>query len=433
MNKSSLSLAVALGVLAQQAGAAGFIEDSKASLGLRNFYYNRNDVNTADNAKEAAEWGQAFMLNYSSGFTEGTVGFGLDAVGLLGIKLDGGGNGGDTHDSRQPGQLFPRESNGKARDEFSKAGVTAKVRVSKTEGRIGTLRPMLPVVLSNDGRLLPQMYEGGQITSNEFDNLTLVGGQLEHAVARASSDETGLSIAGAKQFENKFYYAGGDYQISKDLKAQYYYGNLDDFYKQHFLGLTHNWAIGPGSLKTDLRYFHSTADGKNDSGVAGYASNGYYGNGVGTGEVDNDTWSALFTYSLGGHSLGAGYQQVKGDSDFPFLNQGDGSDAYLITNRQIGKFLSAGERTWLAEYAYDFASLGVPGLKASVAYLSGSNIDAADGDHKEWERDFRVDYVVQEGSLKGLGLTWRNGMLRGNDTNDTDENRLIVSYTLPLL
>jgi hypothetical protein len=30
MNKSTLALAVAVGVMAQQAGAAGFIEDSKA-------------------------------------------------------------------------------------------------------------------------------------------------------------------------------------------------------------------------------------------------------------------------------------------------------------------------------------------------------------------------------------------------------------------
>jgi hypothetical protein len=40
MNKSTLALAIAAGVLAQQASAAGFVEDSKATLGLRNFYIN---------------------------------------------------------------------------------------------------------------------------------------------------------------------------------------------------------------------------------------------------------------------------------------------------------------------------------------------------------------------------------------------------------
>src|SRR5690606_31651235 len=180
---------------------------------------------------------------------------------------------------------FPTDENGRAVDDFSSLGLTGKVRISKTEARIGTLQPKLPVVSFNDGRLLPQTFEGGQITSNEFDNLTLIGGQLEHAKGRNSTSAEGLSIGGANnartgQFSNTFYFAGADYKITKDLLAQYYYGNLEDFYKQHFFGLTHNWAIGPGSLKTDLRYFHSDSDGKNGSAAGraeGYVSNGYYG------------------------------------------------------------------------------------------------------------------------------------------------------------
>jgi hypothetical protein len=450
MNKSTLALAVALGVIAQQASAAGFIEDSKATLGLRNFYYDLNTKNTANNNGEANEWGQGFIFNYNSGFTEGTVGFGLDAIGLLGVKLDSGGTVNKAGRERTPGQLFPLDSDGSAVDDYSKAGVTAKVHVSKTEGRLGALQPKLPVVTFNDGRLLPQLFEGGQITSNEIDNLTLTAGQLEHTKTRSSTDDIGLRIAGATRpngtptstpiaDSNKFYYGGADYKISKDLLAQYYYGNLDDFYKQHFLGLTHTWAVGPGALKSDLRYFHSDSDGKNGS-VAGRAE-GYKAQGeitaanaISTTEVDNQTWSALFTYTLGSHALSAGYQQVSGDSAFPFLNQGDGSTAYLITDRQIGKFLSAGERTWLAEYAYDFAKVGVPGLKATVTYLSGDNIDAVGGDRKEWERDLRLDYVLQDGALKGLGVSWRNATLRGNTTAaDQDENRLILSYSLPIL
>ena len=441
MNKSTLALAVALGVIAQQASAAGFIEDSKATLGLRNFYIHQATRNADANTQE--EWGQGFQFNYISGYTEGTVGFGVDALGLLGVKLDSGkGRHGNPDSSKYGGTVFPTDENGRAVDDFSSLGLTGKVRISKTEARIGTLQPKLPVVTFNDGRLLPQTFEGGQITSNEIDNLTLIGGQLEHAKGRNSSNDEGLSIGGANnaktgQFSNTFYYAGADYKISKDLLAQYYYGNLEDFYQQHFLGLTHNWAIGPGALKSDLRYFHSDSDGANGSASGradGYVSTGYYGNGVTKGEVDNDTWSALFTYSLGGHALSAGYQQVEGDSNFPFLNQGDGATAYLITDRQIGKFLSAGERTWLAEYAYDFSKVGVPGLKATVTYLSGDNIDSVTGEQKEWERDFRLDYVLQEGALKGLGVSWRNATLRGNTSAaDQDENRLILSYSLPIL
>ncbi|WP_437879543.1 OprD family porin [Pseudomonas sp. LRF_L74] len=445
MKKSTLALAIAVGAVAQQSGAAGFIEDSKATLGLRNFYYDLNTKNTANNNGEANEWGQGFIFNYTSGFTEGTVGVGVDVTALYGVRLDGGGRSSKTGRDRTPGQLFPLETDGSAVNDFAKGGATAKVRISKTEGRLGILQPKLPVVTFNDGRLLPQLFEGGQVTSNEIDNLTLTAGQLEHTKTRASSNDIGLRIAGASVVNgvqadtNKFYYGGADYKVNKDLLVQYYYGNLEDFYKQHFLGLAHNWAIGPGTLKSDLRYFHSDSDGKNGS-VAGRAE-GYRAQGginaanaVTATEVDNDTWSAMFTYALSGHTFGLGYQQVEGSSAFPFLNQGDGSTAYLITDRQIGKFLSAGERTWLAEYTYDFGQVGVPGLKAYLTYLSGDNIRAVGADRKEWERDFRLDYTLQDGALKGLGFSWRNASLRGNTTaTDSDENRLIVSYTLPLL
>ena len=66
MNKSTLALAVAVGVLAQQASAAGFIDDSKATLGLRNFYINTDNRDgqpsaTSNTRSKNAEWGQGFI------------------------------------------------------------------------------------------------------------------------------------------------------------------------------------------------------------------------------------------------------------------------------------------------------------------------------------------------------------------------------------
>src|SRR5690606_39435294 len=66
MKKSTLALAVTLAAIANQATAAGFIEDSKASIGLRNFYYDLNTKNTGNNNGEAQEWGQGFIFNYRS-------------------------------------------------------------------------------------------------------------------------------------------------------------------------------------------------------------------------------------------------------------------------------------------------------------------------------------------------------------------------------
>jgi hypothetical protein len=78
--------------------------------------------------------------------------------------------------------------------------------------------------------------------------------------------------------------------------------------------------------------------------------------------------------------------------------------------------------------------MGVPGLKASVMYLSGDDIKTTSGDsQKEWERDIALDYVIQSGSLKGVGFGWRNGKSNSEASRDQDQNRLIVSYSIPLL
>ncbi|ETF05131.1 OprD family porin [Pseudomonas moraviensis] len=451
MNKSTLALAVAVGVMAQQAGAAGFIEDSKATLGLRNFYINTDNRNGTAEPSRNEEWGQGFDLRFISGYTQGTVGFGIDAIGLLGVRLDsGGGTNGNVASGGGPGTayggtVFPSESNGQAVDNFSSLGLTAKAKISQTELKLGTLQPKNPVIVTNDGRLLPQTWQGGQITSGEIKDLTLVGGQIEHVKGRNSSNNEQLSIGGASARtinSNKFIYAGGDYKITKDLTAQYYYGNLEDFYKQHFLGLVHNWAIGPGVLKSDLRYFNSSDDGANGNTPAYFSNGSYSGFANGRGKVDNNLYSGLFLYTVAGHTFGGGYQVSNGSSDFPWLNQGDGSSNYTITDMQIQKFNRAGERTWQARYSYDFAKVGLPGLTAGMVYLRGDNVDTYNAGRvqtsngaSEWERDLTVAYVVPEGPLKNVGFMWKNASWRTDiaGQRDQDENRLILSYSIPLL
>ncbi|MNI31779.1 Porin-like protein NicP precursor [compost metagenome] len=229
MKLQSLALGITLGGLTHQAIAAGFIDDSKASLNLRNFYFNsdnresQGNVDNAAYASQAKEWGQGLQLNVISGFTQGTVGFGLDAIAMTGLKLDCGGRVGKAGIDRTPGALFPTDSDGHAVDEYSKGGVTGKVRISKTEARLGTLQPKLPVINFNDGRLLPQTFEGGQVTSSEIDGLTLTAGQLQSTKTRSSTDDVDLRINGATRpagtpastalaDSDSFVFAGGDYK-----------------------------------------------------------------------------------------------------------------------------------------------------------------------------------------------------------------------------
>lgn len=438
MNKSTLALAVAVGVMAQQAGAAGFIEDSKASVSSRTMYYNADTREGA--ANDQRETAEGLKFDFLSGFTQGVVGFGFDAQALVGIHLEGGR--GHHPDSNT---FFPSDSDGSASDPWSRVAGNVKARFSKTEAHYGgALQPNMPILVANDSRLLPQTFEGGTVTSKEIDNFTFNVGQFEHAEGRASSNTTGLGVAGGTEESNKFRYAGADWKVTKDLTLQYYYANLEDYYKQNFLGLVHVYPISANqSFKTDLRYFDSSSDGKN--GDAGYRFNNNGGYAKNPGEVDNKTWSAIFTYTLGGNAFLLGHQRVSDDGGFVYLNQGNildgngrpegagGTSFYLFTDAMVNGFVRAGENTTFGQYTYDFASLGIPGLKASAAYLRGEDIKTPTGvgsDQKEWERDLRVDYVIQTGALKGFGTTLRHGTYRG-DTNIAaqDQTRLIFNYT----
>jgi hypothetical protein len=435
MSNKNTVVTLALGAIALSTQAhADFLSDSKATLGMRNFYFNNDNRDGPAAPSKTEEWAQGFMLDFKSGYTDGMVGFGVDALGLMGITLD-------SSKGRHVGSsMIPSDSDNSAVDEWSRLGLTGKVKVSKTELRLGTLMPKLPILVANDGRLLPQTFEGGQITSSEFKDLTLTGGRIEHATGRGSSDRTGLAATGGTRESNAFDFAGGDWKITKDLTAQYYYANLDNYYTQQFFGLLHTLAISDNqSLKTDLRYFKTDSSGANSSGRSGYRISGYTEGA--DGEIDNRTWSAALIYTAGAHTLTGGYQSVSSGSNFTQLSQGNlpdkgagGASLYLYTDRLIQTFTRAGERTSFGQYAYDFAGVGVPGLKASVIYLSGDNIKTVTGDtQKEWERDIGLDYAIQSGALKGVGFGWRNGKSNSEASRDQDQNRLIVSYSIPLL
>ncbi|MFJ4394385.1 OprD family porin [Pseudomonas sp. NPDC089396] len=434
MNKYLISAgAFALAPFAQ----ADVLGDSHATLGLRNFYFNNDFRDQAGSLGQSKteEWAQAFVLDFRSGFTQGPVGMGLDALGMLGMTLDSG-------DGRHRGSnMIPDEGDGAA-SQWSRLGVTPKLKVANTELRYGTLLPKLPVLTYNDGRLLPQTFEGAQITSSDLDGLTLTGGRLNRATGRGSSDRTGLAVAGGSRESDQFLFAGGDYQLGKQLTAQYYFANLEDYYNQHFVGLIHTLPLSAGqSLRTDLRYFRTLADGANDSAAgraSGYRVGGYTEDG--DGKIDNHTWSASLTYAVQGHALMAGYQQVSDASNFVQPNQGalegkgaSGASIYLLTDRMLASFNRAGERTAFAQYSYDFAAAGLPGLKLSLMYLKGDDIRTSNGhEAREWERDLGLDYVIQDGAFKGLGLAWRQGLLHSQIDPNQEQNRLIVSYSLAL-
>lgn len=410
------ALIFSLVTVSSQNASADFLNDSKATLDARNYYFNRDFRQSSAAQSKTEEWAQGFLLRYESGYTGGMIGLGVDAIGLLGIKLD------SSPDRTGTGLLkSDREAPHRAEDEYGKAGVTAKFKVSKSSLKLGTLIPKLPVVFSNDSRLLPQTFQGGWLNTSELDKISVDLGTLDRVKLRNSSDNEPMTVyngvsrnirVGRHADSEIFDFGGATFKWLPDLSTSYFYGGLDGIYKQHYLTLNHLWKVTPEqTLKSDLRWARSVDDGGSN--------------------VDNRALQAMLTYSLSGHSLGLGYQRMDGTTGFANIN---GTDAYLINLVQINDFGNQDERSWQARYDYNFVAVGIPGLTFMTRYISGDDVTVRgrSGAGQEWERDSELAYVIQSGPLKNLGLRWKNASVRGNFTSDIDENRLIMTYTLAL-
>ena len=417
------------------AAAEGFIDDSHASVSSRSYYINHDNRLGTGLPGSTHSLSQALTLNFASGFTKGWLGVGLDVQAMSAFQLaeDVNYGGPATRYNNKPSSVFPTDKYGHSDDEFGHLGVTAKARIGQTELRIGDLMPNLPVVVYNDGRLLPQTFTGTQITSKDLDRFTFIGGRLNSTRERNSSSNDPFSIAGANSDigprSNAFYYGGAEFQANKTLKLSYYYGELEDFYKQHFLGLSQGWGIASGRMTVDLGYYRSTSDGHNQDTPA-YYSTGWYGNRVTRGEVDNQLYSAMATYAIKGFSAGIGRQLSRGDSDFPFLNESAGSSTWLNTNAAVLKFTRAQEDSWILRSRYDFSGIGIPGLTLGGTYVYGENAPSVSGEIHEWERDVQLAYTVQSGPLRNVAFIYRNNMIRG--PSRLDINIVSVNYTLAL-
>ncbi|MGF6204475.1 hypothetical protein ABH906_000481 [Pseudomonas frederiksbergensis] len=412
---------------ADESSREGFVEGSSLNLNARNYYMNRNrHQNTDDNI----EWGQGFLGKFESGFTQGTVGFGLDAHAMLGLKLDGGGG-------TDGSSIMPiSDGNGKAPGSFSTAGGTLKMRAFDTELKAGDLFLTNPVIAGGDSRMLPQTFRGVSLTNHSFDGFLIEGGQASFTKPYNQSGHTriGTSYGSLTDGDDSQHlnWAGVAWSGLPGLTSSLYASELKDIWNQYYYDLDYTYQLNDlVSLNPGLHFYHTQ-----DTGDALL------------GNIDNNTYSLHFTVGVGNHSVTAAYQRVNGNTPFDYISQGD--SVFLDNSQQYSDFNGPNERSWKLKYAYDFVGLGLPGLTSAVSYSRGetdlTKVDpdskgyaswySADGKHaKHWERDIDLKYVVQEGKAKDLSLrlqwaTNRGGNGYGALDQDTDEYRVIVDYPI---
>ncbi|MFN3579848.1 MAG: OprD family porin [Pseudomonas sp.] len=408
---SSIALAVAVGngLLVTQAAAAeneGFIESSSATISNRTIYFNRDFRSTGAGQSKREETATGFVLNFESGYSQGPIGLGFDAIAMLGIKLD-------TSRSNAGTGLLPNEFGDTGPNEYSHIRGAAKANIlGDTVLRYGVHLPENPVIAYDDARLLPNHYSGYSITNESIDGLFVEAGRMNNRSDMNSSSET----RGAFIDKEKVVYLGGTYTFSDQLSTSLYTSKADDLWKRHFVGLTHTLPLGGDlSLTSDLAHYHTSDDSPSGE------------------EYGNKATSLAFTLGAGFHGFTLAAQRMGGDAGYEYA---DGA-IFLANSVQYLDFNAKDERSYQARYDYDFEGMGIPGLSFMTRYIRGSNIDAPAGVRDtRWERDTNIGYTFQAGMLEGVNVLWRNATIRQDaaiDGGDVDENRFIVSYTWDLL
>ena len=415
---------LALGVLSatqamanDQADAKGFVEDSHLNVLARNAYISR-DYKHGNHDK--AEWGQGFLGTFTSGFTQGTVGVGVDAFGIYAVRLGSEGklSGAGGID------FFKVGDSGKAAKDIAKAGAAVKFRVSNTVLKYGNQMPALPVLMYDNSRLMPESYTGTLLTSKEIEGLELNVGRFT-AESRKSAEARDTRLKSINVF-------GGSYKFTENFSASLYASDMEDVLRKQYVGMTYSLPLqDKQSLTFDFNGYrtHLNAD---------YARDVLEIDGQ-----DNKIWSLAATYAFDAHPVTVAYQQSTGETGYQYGGYandhgvGDGGNTILLANSYWSDFNAKDERSWQLGYGFDFGAVGIPGLTYNIAYVRGNNIDDGSGRGRGNEREIynQAKYVVQSGPAKDLSVRLRGSWLRVSNNADKynkegNEVRVFVDYPI---
>lgn len=416
MKWSMIALAVSAGttqfaMASSQDDAKGFVEDSTLTSKTRMLYMNRDFRNGASNPTNGGksgyreDWGLSELLNYQSGFTQGTIGVGVDAFAMGTVRLDGGAG-------RQGNGLFASKSDGSPEDSQGKIGGAVKFRLSDTELKYGNQFVSSPVFSTDDSRLLPEVATGTLVTSKEIKGLELTAGRFT-----AISKQTGMFHDSAHLPSANI--AGATYQFTDNFVGGVAASDVEDYFKKQYINLNYTLPVAESqALNFDFNGYKTTSDGQEK-----------------LGNVDNKIWSLAAAYSLGAHKFTIAHQRSTGDSGYSYGDVDGGGTIFLANSVQYSDFNAKDERSWQGRYDLNMTSYGVPGLSFMARYVKGDNISTTDGEGKEHEFDFETKYVLQAGPAKDLSFRLRSAIYRttSNNGNDVNDFRLIAEYPLNIL
>lgn len=417
--------------------ASGFFDGQHLSGSTRNWYARERaargplwSFSKGDGSRHPTDrrsnWVQGSILNYTSGFTQGTVGLSTEVALYNAIALERG-----RATVAGPNNRTLTHGDGEVIDQWSKIGLAnLKARVSDTTLTVGRHAVDTPVIAYIGNRALPSSFQGASLHSAEFANLSFDAGTFDRVSTRTEQGQSKFrsEYGDSRQYTDRVSMAGVNYQPLKSLTASLYTSKVEDLWNQYYLGVNHvlgdNAVLG---LNTGLNYYKTRDEGKSKLGA-----------------IDNDTFSLSLGLTHQAHTLTFAYQQVNGNEYFDYLHD---TNAIFLANSLLSDFNGPNEKSLQIGYVLNMAPFGVPGLKFNLYNARGWGIDGThykgtgydvknlDGEnHYEW--GIGTSYAVQSGALKDSTVratytTHRASKLQGDGS--LDEFRVVTTIPFNIL
>jgi outer membrane porin, OprD family len=366
-----------------------FLRDSIFSLEPRFYYRHLEDRN---GSHEAFAGGGAMI--FESGWWRQTI-----QLGIAGYTTQPLATG---HD---PGGTGLLRSDG---DGFVVLGQAwAKLRLEPVTATLFRQEMELPFINGDDTRMIPNMFEAYRVDIKPWDDFRFGFAYVTREKSKTSAEfrpmsevagvpgvDRGTSVAGFLLGATDTAYIGAVNELTWDL--------LNIAYVE--AGKT--WRFSDGfELRGELQFVDQQSVG--DELLGGFATQLY---GVSLiGSYGSAVLSLAFTSTADGSKI------LRPFGGVPAFN-----------SLMISDFDGAGENSWGVGLSYDFARIGLTGVKAFANYAHGE----LPGNQHEDEIDATVDYRIDRGALRNFWLRLRYAHNAPSNQSATEDFRLILNYTL---
>jgi len=272
-------------------------------------------------------------------------------------------------------------------------------KYKKTTVRIGRTFIKTPLVANSGSRLLKDYFTGALVTNKSLKNTTIVAGYITDWTSRNNA---------STHFDSPVYTLYANTKIANfTITAQAVFNDsvssgTEDGTKDYYLETTYKLPVStPVTLGAQYIGYENDADSSKDSSVYGIKA-----------EI-----------KLSGFALGAYYNSTDDDGT---VRGGVGTakdpsynDLYTISGTK------AGTKSYQGKVSYNFAEVGIKGLKAMTRYAVYNDYGNDGIDANSLDMD--ISYAFS-GSLKGLFGQVIYAMTEIDNADDFNHLRLKLNY-----